>query len=158
MRLSRVVETYIVHKRSLGMLFVSDAVRLHAYVNAMNDVHIRHIRPAAVRKFLDGAGPVTAFWFSKYHTLSSFYRYALARHYVSKNPLPLTKPREPPRFEPYIYTNQDVRRLIDAADSRHRYVWILDPQTVRALLVLLYGTGLRISEALRLNLGDFDEE
>jgi integrase/recombinase XerD len=158
MRLSCVVETYIAHKRSLGMLFVSDAVRLHAYVKAMDDVDIRRIRPAAVRRFLDGAGPVTAFWFSKYHTLSAFYRYALARHYASKNPLPITKPREPVGFEPYIYTNQDVQRLIDAADSRHRYVWILDPQTVRALLVLLYGTGLRISEALRLNLGDFDEE
>lgn len=79
MRLSRVVETYIAHKRSLGMLFVSDAVRLHAYAKAMDDVDIRHVRPAAVRKFLDGAGPVTAFWFSKYHTLSSFYLYALAQ-------------------------------------------------------------------------------
>lgn len=156
MRLSCVVETYIAHKRSLGMLFVSDAVRLHAYVKAMDNVDIRSIRPGAVRKFLDGAGPVTAFWFSKYHTLSSFYRFALAHHHVSKNPLPLTKPREPSSFEPYIYTNEDVQRLIDAADSRHRYVWILDPDTVRTLLLLLYGSGLRISEALRLNLGDFD--
>ena len=116
MRLSRLVETYIAHKRSLGMLFVSDAVRLHAYVKAMDDVDIRRIRPAAVRKFLDGAGPVTAFWFSKYHTLSSFYRYALAHHYVSNNPLPLTKPRAPARFEPYIYTNQEV----EPTDRRRR--------------------------------------
>jgi site-specific recombinase XerD len=51
-----------------------------------------------------------------------------------------------------------MQRLIDAADSRHRFVWILDPHTVRTLLLLLYGTGLRISEALRLNLDDFDVE
>ncbi len=158
MRLSRLVECYIAHKRSLGMLFHSDAVKLHAYVKAMGDADIRRIRPGRVRKFLEGPGPVTTFWFSKYYTLSAFYRYAIAHHYVSTHPLPLTKPQEPARFEPYIYTNADMRRLIDAADSRHRSVWILDPHTVRALLLLLYGTGLRISEALRLDLGDFDFE
>jgi integrase/recombinase XerD len=158
MRLSSVVESYIAHKRSLGMLFNSDAVRLRAYVKAMGDVDIRRIRPDAVRQFLYGVGPVTAYWFSKYHSLNPFYRYAIAHHHVSKNPLPLTKPCEPARFEPYIYTNQDMQRLIDAVDSRHRFVWILDPHTVRTLLLLLYGTGLRISEALRLNLDDFDVE
>ena len=158
MRLSSVVENYIAHKRSLGMLFNSDAVRLRAYVKAVGDVDIRRIRPAAVRQFLYGVGPVTAYWFSKYHSLNPFYRYAIAHHHVSRSPLPLTKPCEPARFEPYIYTNQDMQRLIDAADSRHRFVWILDPHTVRTLLLLLYGTGLRISEALRLNLDDFDVE
>jgi len=158
MRLSSVVESYIAHKRSLGMLFNSDAVRLRAYVKAMGDVDIRRIQPDAVRQFLYGVGPVTAYWFSKYHSLNPFYRYAIAHHHVSKNPLPLTKPCEPARFEPYIYTNQDMQRLIDAVDSRHRFVWILDPHTVRTLLLLLYGTGLRISEALRLNLDDFDVE
>jgi site-specific recombinase XerD len=153
-----VVENYIAHKRSLGMLFNTDAVRLRAYVKAMGDIDIRRVRPAAVRQFLYGVGPVTAYWFSKYHSLNPFYRYAIAHHHVSKNPLPLTKPCEPARFEPYIYTNQDMQRLIDAADSRHRFVWILDPHTVRTLLLLLYGTGLRISEALRLNLDDFDVE
>ena len=158
MRLSSVVENYIAHKRSLGMLFNTDAVRLRAYVKAMGDIDIRRVRPAAVRQFLYGVGPVTAYWFSKYHSLNPFYRYAMAHHHVSKSPLPLTKPCEPARFEPYIYTNQDMQRLIDAADSRHRFVWILDPHTVRTLLLLLYGTGLRISEALRLNLDDFDVE
>jgi len=158
MRLFSVVESYIAHKRSLGMLFNSEAVRLRAYVKAMGDVDIRRVRPAAVRQFLYGVGPVTAYWFSKYHSLNSFYRYAIAHHHVSQSPLPLTKPQDPARFEPYIYTNQDMQRLIDAADSRHRFVWILDPHTVRTLLLLLYGTGLRISEALRLNLDDFDVE
>jgi len=158
MRLSSVVENYIAHKRSLGMLFNSDAVRLRAYVKAVGDVDIRRIGPAAVRQFLYGVGPVTAYWFSKYHSLNPFYRYAIAHRHVSRSPLPLTKPCEAARFEPYIYTNQDMQRLIDAADSRHRFVWILDPHTVRTLLLLLYGTGLRISEALRLNLDDFDVE
>ena len=47
---------------------------------------------------------------------------------------------------------------IEAADSRHRYRWLLEPHTIRTLLLLLYGTGLRISEALRLTLADFDTD
>ena len=101
---------------------------------------------------------MTSFWFAKYHTLTAFYRYAIARHYVEKSPLPRSTPQEPEKFQPYIYTNDDMRKLIDAADSRHRSDWLLTPDTVRTLLLLLYGTGLRISEALHLNLEDFDRD
>jgi site-specific recombinase XerD len=111
-----------------------------------------------VLRFLEGSGPLTTFWFSKYHTLKAFYRYALARDYCANCPLPLSVPQKPEAFQPYIYTNQDIERLIDAADSRHRYRWLLEPHTVRTLLLLLYGTGLRIGEALHLTLADFDTD
>jgi site-specific recombinase XerD len=80
----------------------------------------------------------------------------MARDYCAGCPLPLSVPQKPEAFQPYIYTNDDIERLIDAADSRHRYRWLLEPHTVRTLLLLLYGTGLRIGEALHLTLADFD--
>jgi integrase/recombinase XerD len=119
---------------------------------------MRSIKPAPVLRFLEGNGQLTTFWFSKFHTLKAFYRYALARDYCTSSPLPLSVPQKPEAFQPYIYTNQDIERLIEAADSRHRYRWLLEPHTVRTLLLLLYGTGLRISEALRLTLADFDTD
>ena len=156
MILSQAVEQYILHKRSLGMGFRSEAVRLRAFVQAIGDCDMHCVEPAPVLRFLEGNGPLTTFWFSKYHTLKAFYRYALARDYCASCPLPLSVPQKPQPLQPYIYTNQDMERLIDAADSRHRYRWMLEPHTVRTLLLLLYGTGLRISEALRLTLEDFD--
>lgn len=158
MKLSKAVETYVAYKRSLGMGFRGEAVRLRAFVKSVGDSDMQRVRPPAVRRYLDGNGQVTSFWFAKYHTLAAFYRYAVARRYVLKSPLPRNRPQQPEKFQPYIYTNDDMRRLIDAADSRHRYVWLLTPDTVRTLLLLLYGTGLRISEALRLNLMDFDRK
>lgn len=156
MILSQAVEQYILHKRSLGMGFHSEAVRLRAFVQAIGDCEMNLIEPAPVLRFVEGNGPLTTFWFSKYHTLKAFYRYALARDYCASCPLPLSVPQKPETFQPYIYTNQDMEQLIDAADSRHRYRWLLEPHTIRTLLLLLYGTGLRISEALRLTLADFD--
>jgi len=156
MILSHAVEQYILHKRSLGIGFRSEAVRLRAFIQAIGDCEMHLIGPAPVLRFLEGSGPLTTFWFSKYHTLKAFYRYALARDYCASCPLPLSVPQKPEAFQPYIYTNQDIERLIDAADSRHRYRWLLEPHTVRTLLLLLYGTGLRIGEALHLTLADFD--
>jgi integrase/recombinase XerD len=158
MILSQAVEQYILHKRSLGMGFRSEAVRLRAFIRAIGDCDMRSIKPAPVLRFLEGNGQLTTFWFSKFHPLKAFYRYALARDYCTSSPLPLSVPQKPEAFQPYIYTNQDIERLIEAADSRHRYRWLLEPHTVRTLLLLLYGTGLRISEALRLTLADFDTD
>ena len=156
--LSQAVEQYILHKRSLGVGFRSEAVRLRAFVKSIGDCDMRLIEPGPVRQFLEGTGPITPFWLSKYHTLKAFYLYALAREYCVSCPLQLSIPQMPEAFQPYIYTNRDIERLIDAADARHRHVWLLEPHTVRTLLLLLCGTGLRIGEALHLKLEDFDAE
>jgi len=155
MRLQTAVEEYIEHKRSLGMIFRSQAVILRAFAKAQGDIHIQEVSAHDTRKFLDGNGPVTHSWFGKYGTLRGFYRFSLARHYIAQIPLPSSRPRPPEEFQPYIYTRQDMRRLLVAA-QRKRKCWLLEPHTLRMLLLLLYGTGLRISEAVRLNLADVD--
>jgi site-specific recombinase XerD len=155
MRLSQAVEAYIEYKRSLGMVFRSQAVILRGFVKSQGAIDIKKVPSAATRKFLDGRGPVTHSWFGKYGTLNGFYRFALARHYVRQSPLPSSKPRRPGDFQPYIYSDEDMRSLIEAAKHRrdHR---LIEPHTLQVLLLLLYGTGLRISEAINLKLPDFD--
>jgi len=161
MRLFQAVEQYILHKRSLGMRYKGEASQLRAFVKAIGDRDMQLVKPAPVIRFLEGSrnGPITSFWFCKYHSLSGFYRYALAREYCLSSPLPLRVPQRPERFEPYIYTNRDVEQLLVAADSmRQRYHTGrgTEPHTIRTMLLLLYGTGLRISEALGLLLSDYD--
>ena len=59
-------------------------------------------------------------------------------------------------FLPYIFSRQEVHRLLLAADRyRHRNV---DPVLMRTLLLILYCTGLRFGEAVRLRLSDVDLE
>ena len=59
------------------------------------------------------------------------------------------------RFAPYIYTRQEVRRIMTAA-QRSRPRDNLQAAVVSTLVGLLFSTGLRIGEALWLKLGDVD--
>lgn len=156
MKLSESVDQYLRHRRSLGACLRSEEVRLRAFIKAVGDVELKTISPEAVRRYLDGTGPVTNFWFCKYQALNGFYRFAINRQYVDCSPLPSSKPKKPEEFVPYTYSQEDMRALLDAVNARHQRDWLLEPCTVRVLLLILYATGLRISEALRLNVADVD--
>jgi site-specific recombinase XerD len=110
-----------------------------------------------VLAFLNGNGPVTAYWVKKYHVLSGFYRFALARGFVSSVPLPHSIPKlAAPAFVPYIYSHVELKRLLDAVPAVCAGRVPIDAYVFRALLLLLYGAGLRISEAVSLSIADVD--
>lgn len=154
MTIEQAVATYVGYKQSLGMRFVTQARMLRSFSKSMGSLEVDRIRPRAVRVFLDGNGPMTRSWHCKFGTLTGFYRFCLAREYVHSVPLPTTEPRCPQTFIPYIYSEDEIRRLLQAAAGR--VCRRIDAPTSRTLLLLLYATGLRISEALNLNLADVD--
>jgi integrase/recombinase XerD len=80
----------------------------------------------------------------------------MAHSQVARSPLPIVVPQEPQRFEPYIYSRDELRRLLNATNTYRTGRAFIEPQTLRTLLLLLYGTGLRISEAVSLALADVD--
>ncbi|HZR25973.1 MAG TPA: tyrosine-type recombinase/integrase [Vicinamibacterales bacterium] len=156
MTLSHCLDAYVRHRRSLGICFHGEQVRLSTFLRIVGDREIDTVSPDAVRRFLDGRGPVSPAWLARYHTLNAFYRFAIRREYVSTSPLPRTTPTVTSTFIPYLYSEDDMRRLLTAVDERHEEDWLVRPVTMRTLLLLLYGTGLRISEALALDMRDVD--
>jgi integrase/recombinase XerD len=156
MRLHDLAEAYIAYKHSLGMRFRSQTAVLHAYCRAMGDVTIEEVRPESAFAFINGTGPVTARWMECYRVLNGFYRYAIGRGYTTMFPLPVDIPKLPPPFIPYIYTIDELKRLLAATEILQTPVSPLLALTLRSLLLLLYGTGMRIGEALSLTLQDVD--
>ena len=59
-------------------------------------------------------------------------------------------------FLPYIFSHEEVRLLIDTAGAHHGRN--LAAATLRTLLLILYCTGLRLGEAVRMQLLDVDLE
>jgi len=154
MKLMQAVAAYFAYKQSMGMRFATETRTLKSFCRTLGDVDTDQIEPESVRAFLDGEGPRTAFWHRKLDAPHGFYRYALARGYAARSPLPKTAPRFTQTFVPYIYSEEQIKRLLEATASREHCN--LSSLTCRTLLLLLYGAGLRIGEALSLDLADVD--
>src|SRR5713226_1378281 len=158
MKLHEIVEAYIDYKHSLGMRYRSQTAVLRAFHRAMGDIAIAEVKPESVLAFIAGTGPITARWIENYRVLGGFYRYAVGRGFATISPLPTDIPRSPTQLTPYIYTVDELRRLLAATDILQTPLSPLLALTMRTLFLLLYGTAMRIGEALSLTLQDVDLE
>ena len=83
MTLAQAVAAYVASKQALGMRFATEAHILKSFCRSIGDVDIDRIEAKRVRAYLDGNGPVTRFWHRKLDALRGFYRFAVARGYVT---------------------------------------------------------------------------
>ncbi len=101
----------------------------------------------------------------KYRKLSSlrtFYNYFCKVQRIQNNPAALAKTPKLPEHDIVILEPNEVAEIIDYAESgekltnaQKRYASITKLRDV-AILVLLLGTGIRVSECVGLDLGHFD--
>ena len=157
MKIRDAIEQYIAWRQAHGTQFKSGSVLLHCFLKGIDtETGCDAVTEAQVRAFLRGKGILTRYRANQYAALAGFYRYAISRGYASCSPLPDNEPKKPPVAPPYIYTHDEVRRLFDAIDVERSRAIQLDAPTFRMLLLLLYGAGLRRTEAWQLTLADVD--
>ena len=157
MNLRRLIEQYISFQRSLGSSFISGAKVLRAFGRARGArASVASVRVRHVDAFLGKARPATMTWFDKLGRLRSFFRYAVSRGYITTAPLPTVMPKRPPVLVPYIYTREEIHRLIQAIEPHPRGNSVLEPATMRVLILVYYGAGLRLREAAHLTRADVD--
>lgn len=157
MKLKELIVQYAAFRKSMGEDFESAESLLNTFCRRMGvEIDVGEIRTEQVDVFLAGTGPVNRYWRRKYDTLRGLYRYATSRGFVGHVPLPATVPKMPERFVPYIYSQDELQRLINPVAPDQIGFRKLEPHTLRAVLLLLYGAGLRISEAVALTLEDVD--
>ena len=157
MRLSDAITTYVDLKQSMGLRFRGAQAILKAFQRHAGDVDVAAVSPAVVAAFLQPRGPITATWLHKHRTLRLFYHHWITRGLLPHAPVPTTVPRVTSTFVPHIYSDEELRRLLAgvAANQRGKGGTIA-AVTFRAVLLLLYGTGLRLGEALALRREDVD--
>jgi integrase/recombinase XerD len=150
--ISELINHYVTFRQTLGEKCQSHEGILRSFCRAIGpQTIVTQISAAAVMAFLAGAGAITRAWHGKYHALKGFFRFALSRGHLTETPLPAFLPKRPEPFVPYIYSREEVGRLLAAIPCcGGKRFWIEAP-TLRALLLLLYGAGLRASEALGLS-------
>ena len=157
MTLQEAIDRYIDWQRSHGAKFETSADTLLRFSKGIDgEIACDAVTPSHVLAYLAGNGPLTRYRENKYCALAGFYRYAISRGYASSSPLPDNEPKPPKSRPPYIYSRDELCRLFSAIETFQPYVVQLDSQTLRTLLLLLYGAALRGGEARSLTVDDVD--
>ncbi len=145
------VERYTALRQALGFALRRTVRRLRAFAEfaeAMGDTHVR--AAAAVDWASQAASPGERH--IRLRDVAGLARFLHAEDVAHEvPPLVFRAPRH--RCPPYIYTPEQLAQIVAAA-SHLRETYPLRRRTYATLLGLIAATGLRLSEALNLRLGD----
>jgi integrase len=96
-------------------------------------------------------------WRSYRSLIGRFLAYWFAGRQISRVPEPRQKPAVPTRFFPYVYSRAEISRLLAAAPAcQSTSKCEITAVTLRTITLFLYGTGLRVNEALSLTDSNID--
>ena len=149
MNLTEAKDTYVQRNRALGLDYSATAKTLTSFVEPIGSLSLERVTAREVLTFLDRAKISPATWGQKYCLLRRFFDYWLARGEIEVLPMPVQRKVQRRQFVPYIYTQTEIRALLQAvplalSNTRCKY----DSICIRTLLICLYGTGVRPGEAL----------
>lgn len=154
-------ETYLSAERGLSpntaRAYLTDLAQFAAYAEATRGgiPDASGIRLTDVRAFLRDQvkrGLIETSMLRKISSLRAFFAFLLRNGQISVDPtLHLSRPRKPHRIPPVI-SEESIARMMDIPDTEK-------PQGYRdrAVLEFLYGTGVRLSEMVGLNIDDIIE-
>ncbi len=161
-QLAPILSRYVDLKRSLGTLFDTATHTLKSLDRFLQEHAARYpdITAAAFQA-----------WCRTHEHLASgvrrrrmrqVYNFCLYRRRTDPHcfvPDPAWFPKPHQRMWPHIFSEQEIARLLTAATRLKRVPWSpLRPELIRLSLVLLFTTGIRRRELLRLTLSDYDRE
>jgi integrase len=159
--LREALQEYLALRRSLGFKMHDAGLVLPRFVAFMEEHQALHITTRLALEWVQQATTVRpAERVRRLCFVRGFARYRSATDPLTEVPSPELLPYASTRTRPYLYTEPEVRGLLEAA-LQLPTVWPstpLRPWVFHCLLGLLSVTGLRIAEALDLKLDDVDLE
>jgi integrase/recombinase XerD len=158
MKLVEAIDLYIRRRRSAGANLHGPEIILRSFLHHFGNLDLHRIRTSQITKFLNERrrGQSTN-WRGKYGALKLFFAYWCLRGRLRQSPVPLTVPKSPQDFVPYIYSCAELQRLVKNLPQCQRpSACLITAVTFRALLLVLYGTGMRLGEVLGLRIADVD--
>ena len=153
---------YLALRRGLGFGLVRCGKALAHFVTFMEHRNAHFIQTSLALEWAQqpvSAKPVT--WAAHLSYVRTFARYVSPFDARTEIPPEYLLPHQPRRVRPYMYTDDEVQRLMAAAfclpiDRNHVESSVFKQETYYFLIGLLAVTGLRISEAINLKVKNVD--
>jgi integrase/recombinase XerD len=157
--LRQAVHEYVDMRRNLGFKLTDDAPALLDFVTYLEDRAALYItNELAVDWAQQRTRAAPPVWATRLNFVRQFARYRSATDPRTQVPPRSLLPFKPKRARPYLYSDQEIKRLLQAAlNLGYRYPsGALRPRLFHCLLGLLAVTGLRLGEVIGLELRDVD--
>ena len=150
--LQKAVEEYLSMRRALGFKLKNTARSLFDFVAFYEKQGASHITIPLALQWVQCMPARPAEWARRLSCVRCFARYWSATDPKTQIPPWSLLPHRPSRARPYLYTDNEIRQLLEAAQRMGG----LPGLTYYCLLGLLSVTGLRMSEVLNLRTKDVD--
>ena len=159
--LRQALHEYLSLRRNLGYKLREAGKALLDFVKFMEQQGALYITGAlALTWAQQPANAQPAYWAQRLSFVRGFARYRGSSDPRTQIPSPGLLPFQPKRARPYLYSDEEIKRLLRAAlEMPHRYErGALLPWVYYCLFGLLSVSGLRLGEARNLDLQDVDLE
>jgi integrase/recombinase XerD len=159
MKLRDAIEGFIDHKRSNGLRYRNEGTHLRLFGKLLGDIDLNEIGATEVLAFLNRSQVSTYTWRRKFGQFESFFKYWHQHGEVPTIQMPPPRGFVRPTFAPHVYSRSEVRALLQATNQvQQRADASVHSETLRTLLLFVYGTGARAVEVFALLNGDIDLE
>jgi integrase len=153
--LAKAVESYLAVRRACGFELKSEGHLLQSFA-AFSDARGKHYVYSETAIEWAGVARSVRQRACRLGEVIRFSRYVRAEDPRHESPPPVFGSQNRPRPIPYIFSQNDIQRLVQAA-SQSGYA-TLRRQTYSTLFALLACTGLRVSEAIGLRFEDINPD
>ena len=154
--LVKAVRDYLALRRGLGFKLVRHEAGLREFVSFLTRKRQSRITVAlALEWATQHAAQQPSEWAARLSIVRGFARQWSTTDPSTEIPPPGLLPYRPRRAQPYFYSDEEIRQLLEAAKTRPS----IDPlrcRTYHCLFGLLAVTGLRLGEAMNLRSDDVD--
>lgn len=157
--LRQAVQEYLSLRRALGFKLIGAGNALHDFATFMERRRATYVTHGLALTWAQQPSNVQpAHWAQRLSFVRGFARHRSATDPRTQIPPPGLLPFQPQRARPYLYSDDEIRRLLSAALKMPcRYErGALRPWTYHGLFGLLSVAGLRLGEARNLQLKDVD--
>ncbi|NLJ41688.1 MAG: tyrosine recombinase [Clostridiales bacterium] len=153
-------ESYLNQEKSLSSntleCYLRDIRQFMAYIKTTDVNNINKADDSLIKEYmqlLEVKGISASTILRKLSSIRSYYRFLLQKNEIFHDPTVNLEGPKNKRKPPSVLTVQEIDRLMNQPSGS-------DPKSIRdrAMLEFLYGTGIRVSELINLDLDDIDVE
>lgn len=154
MKVAELVDQYLAFRQASGVKYRIGEMLLGRLVNVLGaSAETDSLTRENIERALLSNGRLARSSHTKKSTYSLFFRWCVARGFLTDIPSMPELPRDMPSPRPHIYSDDEIRRLLSA---HHQHKSRVQPECARMILLMTYTMGLRIHETLSLKVGDID--